>query len=90
MPLTEILAVSGVRAIVRMCVKVIVGGCSVEVSHLVSNPDCYKVHSSFSVLCGACHDYKLQLQVSEAVCQCIHRPNMCVQKDSIIHSKSLK
>ena len=47
MSLTEILAVSGVRAIVRMCVKVIVGGCSVQVCHLVSNPDCYKVHSSF-------------------------------------------
>ena len=57
--------------------------------HLVSRPDCCKVYSdsSFSVLCRARHGYKLQLSVLEAVCQRIHKPNLCVQKDSIIRLK---
>ena len=41
----------------------------------------------FSVLCRARHGYKLQLSVLEAVCQRIHKPNLCVQKDSIIRLK---
>ena len=57
--------------------------------HLVSRPDCCKVYSdsSFSVLCSARHGYKLQFSVLEAVCQRIHKPNLCVQKDSIIRLK---
>ena len=57
--------------------------------HLVSRPDCCKAYSdsSFSVLCRARHGYKLQLSVLEAVCQRIHKPNLCVQKDSIIRLK---
>ena len=57
--------------------------------HLASRLDCCKVYfdSSFSVLCRARHGYKLQLSVLEAVCQRIHKPNLCVQKDSIIRLK---
>ena len=65
--------------------KVITGKTAKALNEL----DCCKVYSdsSFSVLCRARHGYKLQLSVLEAVCQRIHKPNLCVQKDSIIRLK---
>ena len=36
------------------------------------------------VLCRSRHGYLLQLKVLEAICQRIHKPDLCVQKDSII------
>ena len=36
------------------------------------------------------HGYLLQLQVLEAVCQRIHKPNLCVQKESVITLKLFK
>ena len=63
--------------------------CTSILNEVVSRPDRCKVYSdsSFSVLCRARHGYKLQLNVLEAVCQRIHKPNLCVQKDSIIRLK---
>ena len=54
--------------------------------------DCCRTYSDscFSVLCRARHGYLLQLQVLEAVCQRIHKPNLCVQKDSVIALKLFK
>ena len=60
-------------------------------NHLVSSTDCCTYSDScFSVLCRARHGYLLQLQVLEAVCQRIHKPNLCVQKDSVITLKLFK
>ena len=61
-------------------------------NHLVSSTDCCRTYSDscFSVLCRARHGYLLQLQVLEAVCQRIHKPNLCVQKDSVITLKLFK
>ena len=55
-------------------------------NHLVSSTDCCRTYSDscFSVLCRARHGYLLQLQVLEAVCQRIHKPNLCVQKDTVM------
>ena len=61
-------------------------------NHFVSSTDCCRTYSDscFSVLCRARHGYLLQLQVLEAVCQRIHKPNLCVQKDSVITLKLFK
>ena len=61
-------------------------------NHLVSSTDCCRTYSDscFSVLCRARHGYLLQLQVLEAVCKRIHKPNLCVQKDSVITLKLFK
>ena len=88
----EILAVSWVRerAWVWESVRVNVGVCfdleSLLYNHLVSRPECCQVYSDscVSVLCRARHGYQLQVNVSEAVFQRIHKPDqrLCGQKEN--------
>ena len=70
----------------RDCVRASRNNKSSVYNHLVSSTDCCRTYSDscFSVLCRARHGYLLQLQVLEAVCQRIHKPNLCVQKESVI------
>ena len=81
----------GVR-VSRDCVRPSRNNKSSVYNHLVSSTDCCRTYSDscFSVLCRARHGYLLQLQVLEAVCQRIHKPNLCVQKDSVITLKLFK
>ena len=76
----------------RDCVRPSRNNKSSVYNHLVSSTDCCRTYSDscFSVLCRARHGYLLQLQVLEAVCQRIHKPNLCVQKDSVITLKLFK
>ena len=71
-----------------MCVRLVITSLQYTII-LVSSTDCRRTYSDscFSVLCRAHHGYLLQLQVLEAVCQRIHKPNLCVQKDSVITLK---
>ena len=61
-------------------------------NHLLASPDCCNSYSdsSFTVLCRGRHGYGLQLKVLEAICQRLYKPNLCVQKDSIIGLKLFK
>ena len=43
--------------------------------------------SRVSVLCRRRHGYQLQGEVLEAVFQRIHKPDLCVQKESVIFLK---
>ena len=81
----------GVR-VSRDCVRPSRNNKSSVYNHLVSSTDCCRTysHSCFSVLCRARHGYLMQLQVLEAVCQRIHKLNLCVQKDSVITLKLFK
>ena len=61
-------------------------------NHLLASPDCCGAYSdsSFTVLCRGRHGYGLQLKVLEAIYQRLYKPNLCVQKDSIIGLKLFK
>ena len=61
-------------------------------NHLLASPDCCNSYSdsSFTVLCRGRHGYGLQLKVLEAIDQRLYKPNLCVQKDSIIGLKLFK
>ena len=61
-------------------------------NHLLASPDCCNSYSdsSFTVLCRGRHGYGLQLKVLEAICQRLYKPNLWVQKDSIIGLKLFK
>ena len=61
-------------------------------NHLLASPDCCNSYSdsSFTVLCHGRHGYGLHLKVLEAICQRLYKPNLCVQKDSIIGLKLFK
>ena len=61
-------------------------------NHLVASPGCCNSYSDslFTVLCRGRNGYGLQLKVLEAICQRLYKPNLCVQKDSIIGLKLLK
>ena len=83
-----------VRVPVRMLVLCVgfVGSKSSVYNHLLASPDCCNSYSdsSFTVLCRGRHGYGLQLKVLEAICQRLYKPNLCVQKDSIIGLKLFK
>ena len=54
--------------------------------HLVTNPDCCNTYndSCFSVLCRGRHGHDLYLKVLESIFQRLLKPDLCVQKDSVI------
>ena len=78
--------------VIRDCVRSSRNNKSPVYNHLFSSTDCCRTYSDscFSVLCRARHGYLLQLHVLEAVCQRIHKPNLCVQKDRVITLKMFK
>ena len=61
-------------------------------NHLLASPDCCNSYSdsSFTLLRRGRHGYGLQLNILEAICQRLYKPNLCVQKDSIIGLKLFK
>ena len=59
-------------------------------NHLLANPDCCNSYSDSSCIVRGRHGYGLQLKVLEAICQRLYKPNLCVQKDSIIGLKLFK